>query len=284
MSDPKVWLITGTSSGFGRRLVSIVLERGDRVVATARSLQNIQDFPQSPNLHLLELDVTSGTTVIKERVDEAAKVWGRIDVLVNNAGIGLLGLLEECGVDMMMRQFRPNVFGVLDVTNATLPYMRERKSGTVVIIGSRSAWRPEITGLGVYAASKAAVQVMGETLAVELAPFNIRVLIVEPGAFRTENIYSNKFDTWTNPIPDYDEMRAETRVRYDSIPGKQPGDPMKAMKFVVDVVRGEGVAAGREWPSYLVLGEDAERDVRNKCMMMLKHLDEWQDVIRDVNV
>jgi NAD(P)-dependent dehydrogenase (short-subunit alcohol dehydrogenase family) len=284
MSDPKVWLITGTSSGFGRRLVSIVLERGDRVVATARSLQKIQDFPQSPNLHLLELDVTSGTTVIKERVDEAAKVWGRIDVLVNNAGIGLLGILEECGVDKMIRQFRPNVFGVLDVTNAALPYMRERKSGTIVIIGSRSAWRSEVTGLGAYASSKAAVQVMGETLAVELAPFNIRVLIVEPGAFRTENIYSNKFDTWTNPIPDYDETRAETLAKYEAIPGNQPGDPMKAMKFVVDVVRGEGVAAGREWPLYLVLGEDAERDVRNKCMMMLKHLDEWQDVIRDVKL
>lgn len=284
MSDPKVWLITGTSSGFGRRLVSIVLERGDRVVATARSLQKIQEFPQSPNLHLLELDVTSGTAVIKERVDEAAKVWGRIDVLVNNAGIGLLGILEECGVDKMIKQFRPNVFGVLDVTNAALPYMRERKSGTVVIIGSRSAWRPEVTGLGAYASSKAAVQVMGETLAVELAPFNIRVLVVEPGAFRTENIYSNKFDTWTNPIPDYDETRAETLARFEAIPGKQPGDPMKAMKFVVDVVRGEGVAAGREWPSYLVLGEDAERDVRNKCMMMLKHLDEWKDVIRDVNI
>ncbi|KAG1758790.1 hypothetical protein EDD22DRAFT_956546 [Suillus occidentalis] len=269
MSDPKVWLITGTSSGFGRRLVSIVLERGDRVVATARSLEKIQEFPQSPNLHLLELDVTSGTTVIKEQVDEAAKVWGRIDVLVNNAGIGLLGILEECGVDKMIKQFRPNVFGVLDVTNAALPYMRERKSGT---------------GLGNYASSKAAVQVMGETLAVELAPFNIRVLIVEPGAFRTENIYSNKFDTWTNPIPDYDETRAETLAKYEAIPGKQPGDPMKAMKFVVDVVRGEGVAAGREWPLYLVLGEDAERDIRNKCMMMLKHLDEWKDVIRDVNI
>ncbi|KAG2095895.1 uncharacterized protein F5147DRAFT_840083 [Suillus discolor] len=284
MSDPKVWLITGTSSGFGRRLVSIVLERGDRVVATARSLQKIQDFPQSPNLHLLELDVTSGTTVIKERVDEAAKVWGSIDVLVNNAGIGLLAILEECGVDILTRQFRPNVLGVLDVTNAALPYMRERKSGTVVIIGSRSAWRPEIKGLGAYASSKAAVQAMGETLAVELAPFNIRFLIVEPGAFRTENILSNKFDTWTNPIPDYDETRAETQVMYEAIRGRQPGDPMKAMKFVADVVRGEGVAAGREWPLYLVLGEDAEKDVRNKCMMMLKHLDEWQDVIRDVNL
>ncbi|KAG1723193.1 uncharacterized protein EDB91DRAFT_182379 [Suillus paluster] len=284
MSDPKVWLITGTSSGFGRRLVSAVLERGDRVVATARSLQKIQDFPQSPNLHLLELDVTSGSSAVRDRVDEAAKVWGRIDVLVNNAGVGLPGILEECGVDLMIRQYRTNVFGVLDVTNAALPYMRERSSGTVVIIGSRSAWRPEVRGLGAYSSSKAAVHAMGETLALEVAPFNIRVLIVEPGAFRTENIYSNKFDTWTNPIPDYDDQRAQSLVRYEGMAGNQPGDPMKAMKVVVDVVRGEGVAAGREWPLYLVLGEDAETDVRNKCATMLKHLDEWQDAIRDVNL
>ncbi|KAG1823222.1 hypothetical protein EV424DRAFT_1346402 [Suillus variegatus] len=235
MSDPKVWLITGTSSGFGRRLVSIVLERGDRVVATARSLQKIQDFPQSPNLHLLELDVTSGTTVIKERVLGCWESW------------------RNAGWTILTRQFRPNVCGVLDVTNAALPYMRERKSGTVVIIGSRSAWRPEVKGLGVYAASKAAVQAINLT-------------------------------QWTNPIPDYDKTRAETQVMYEAIPGRQPGDPMKAMKFVADVVRGEGVAAGREWPLYLVLGEDAEKDIRNKCMMMLKHLDEWQDVIRDVNL
>ncbi|KAG0702630.1 hypothetical protein DFH29DRAFT_1079385 [Suillus ampliporus] len=284
MSDPKVWLITGTSSGFGRRLVLAVLERGDRVVATARSLQKIQDFPQSPNLHLLGLDVTSGSSAIKDRVDEAAKLWGRIDVLVNNAGIGFPGILEECGADLLLRQYRTNVLGVLDVTNAALPYMRERRSGTVVIIGSRSAWRPEIRGLGGYASSKAAVHAMSETLALEVAPFNIRFLIVEPGAFRTENICRNKFDTWTNPISDYDDGRAQSLVRFETLPGSQPGDPMKAMKVVVDVVRREGVAAGREWPLYLVLGEDAESDIRNKCATMVKHLDEWQDVIRDVNL
>jgi len=283
MSDPKVWLITGTSTGFGRRLVSLVLERGDRVIATARSIQRIEDLPQSSNLHLLELDVDSGTDTIKQRVDEAAKVWGRIDVLVNNAGVGWPGLLEECGTELLMKQLRTNLFGVMDVTNAALPYMREKRSGTIVIIGSRSAWRPEVKGLGFYSSSKAAVHVMGETLALEVAPFNIRVMIVAPGACRTENIFINKFDTWTNPIPDYDDVRADA-PKWAAAHGKQPGDPMKVMKVVVDVVRGEGVAVGREWPLYLVLGEDAERDVRNKCTKILKHLDEWQDVIRDVNV
>ncbi|KAG1853405.1 hypothetical protein F4604DRAFT_2044488 [Suillus subluteus] len=111
---------------------------------------------------------------------------------------------------------------------------------------------------GPYASSKAAaVRVMGETLAVELAPFNIRVLIVEPGAFRTENICSNKFDTWTNPIPDYDETRTKAEARHESTPGKQPGDPIQAMKFVVDVVRGEGVAAGREWMQRGILETNA---------------------------
>lgn len=124
---------------------------------------------------------------------------------------------------------------------------------------------------------------MGETLAVELAPLNIRVLIVEPGAFRTEGIYSVPFDV-SNPIPDYEEQRADSLSTYNVIDGKQPGDPVKAMNAVVDVVRGEGVAAGREWPLYLVLGNDAERDIRVKCARMIQHLEEWSDVVRGVDL
>lgn len=124
---------------------------------------------------------------------------------------------------------------------------------------------------------------MGETLAVELAPLNIRVLIVEPGSFRTEGIYINAFDD-SNPIPDYEEQRADSLITYNALDGKQPGDPVKAMNAVVDVVRGEGVAAGREWPLYLVLGKDAERDVRAKCARMIQHLDEWGDVVRGVDL
>ena len=124
---------------------------------------------------------------------------------------------------------------------------------------------------------------MGETLAVELAPLNIRVLIVEPGSFRTEGIYTNPFDV-SNPIPDYEEQRADSLMTYNALDGKQAGDPVKAMNAVVDVVRGEGVAAGREWPLYLVLGKDAEKDVRGKCARMIEHLDEWSDVVRGVDL
>ncbi|KIK98636.1 hypothetical protein PAXRUDRAFT_31063 [Paxillus rubicundulus Ve08.2h10] len=247
---PRVWLITGTSSGFGRRLVTAVLARGDRAIATTRSVEKIEDIPNSPNLGLLQLDITSSPGTIKAIVDEAAKRWGTIDVLVNNAGAGPPGILEEGGIQKMIARYEVGVYGPLNVTNAVLPHMRKQRSGTVVIVGSRCAWRPEVR-VRFYGSSKAAVQTMGETLAIELAPLNIRVLIVEPGSFRTEGIYANPFD---------------------------------AMNAMVDVVRGEGAAAGREWPLYLVLGKDADIDIRNKCAKMIRHLDEWSDVVRGVDL
>lgn len=283
MLGQKVWLITGTSSGFGRRLTGLALARGDRVIATARTLSKIERFPQHPNLHLMQLDVNTSTREIKARIDRAARVWNGIDVLVNNAGYGLPSLLEEGGASLMFRQFQTNFFGVVNVCNAVLPHMRKKRNGTVVVIGSRSAWKPESRGLGFYAASKAAVHTMSESLALELKPFNIRVLLVEPGAFRTEGILGHQWDC-SNPIPDYDEQRADGCVNFSKPAGKQPGDPDKAMEIVVDVVKGEGCAAGREWPLYLVLGKDAEADIRNKCAKVLKHLDDWHDVVRGVDL
>ncbi|KAG2369647.1 hypothetical protein BDR07DRAFT_1323020 [Suillus spraguei] len=282
MLSQKVWLITGTSSGFGRRLTGLALARGDRVIATARTLSKIEHFTQHPNLHLMQLDVNAGTKEIKTRIDHAARVWNGIDILVNNAGYGLPGILEEGGASLMLRQFQTNFFGVVNVSNAVLPYMRKKRSGTVVVIGSRSAWKPESRGLGFYAASKAAVHAMSESLASELEPFNIRVLLVEPGGFRTEGILGNQWDC-SNPIPDYDDQRADGCANFSKLAGKQPGDPDKAMEIVVDVVKGEGCARGREWPLYLVLGKDAEVDIRNKCAKVLRHLDDWNDVVRGVD-
>jgi hypothetical protein len=124
---------------------------------------------------------------------------------------------------------------------------------------------------------------LGETLSLELAPFSIRVLIVEPGAFRTEGIYGQKYNT-SNPIPDYNDLRAFSKALFASIGGTQKGDPDKAAVAIVDVVRGEGVAEGKPWPLYLVLGEDAEQNVRDKIKKVGDVLEEWKQVSRNMNI
>lgn len=282
--DPKqlVWYITGTSSGLGARLVRILLERGDKVVATGRSLARL-DFPPHANLRLQECDVTAGPAVLKAKAAEAVAFFGRVDVVVNNAGLGFKGVLEEAGSDELRKQYDVNLFGLLDVTNAFLPYLRAQRSGTVVLMGSRTSWLPEMPTGGLYSSSKAAVRVLGECLATELAPFGIRVLITEPGAFRTENILSRPMFE-ERPIADYDAVRAAMKKRYAEVDGHQPGDPHKAMRVLADVVRGEGPARGRPWPLYLPLGLEAETAIRDKCAKMTGVLDAWGAVIRDTRL
>ncbi|KAJ7634679.1 hypothetical protein FB45DRAFT_471841 [Roridomyces roridus] len=299
MASSKVWLITGVhessgnyhiptpsgaSSGFGRSLVSSVLARGDRVIASSRTLDPIQDLDgTNDNLRLLQLDVTAGEEIIASRIAEAAAFWGHIDILVNNAGSCYLGLLEENGSAILRKQYEVNVFGLLDVTLACLPYMRAQKDGTVVVIGSRSAWTGEVIGLGAYGSSKAAVHLVAEALRAEVARFNIRILIVQPSAFRTRMVRIEDNYGTQNPIEAYDDLRRENIDWYAARDGNQEGDPDKAMEAVVDVVRGEGRAAGKPWPEFLLLGKDADRDVRAKCKVMTDHLDEWSEVVKSVD-
>ncbi|EKM58132.1 uncharacterized protein PHACADRAFT_252197 [Phanerochaete carnosa HHB-10118-sp] len=277
-----VWYVTGTSSGFGARLVSLLLDRGDKVIATGRSLARL-DFPPHENLRLQQCDVTIGPAKLREKAAEAVAFFGRVDVVMNNAGVVFKGILEEAGSEELRKQYDVNLFGQLDVTNAFLPYMRERRSGTIVLMGSRTGWWPENPIGGLYASSKAALRVMGETLAVELAPFNIRVLITEPGAFRTENSFSLPMYE-DNRIAEYDAVREEMKKRYARVDGHQPGDPTKAMHVVIDVVHGEGAAEGKDWPLYLPLGLEAEVAIRDKCGKVTKVLDTWEDVIRDTRL
>ncbi|KAI0076961.1 NAD-P-binding protein [Panus rudis PR-1116 ss-1] len=285
VQNQRVWFITGTSSGFGKRLVASVLARGDRVIASARCVEKIQALRSlpgaSPNtLHLLHLDIADCPQVIQRAVDEALSVWGRIDVLVNNAGYGLKATIEEGGSLAALTQFQTNVFGVINVTNAVIPQMRERRSGTVVIIGSRSGWNPAMPPVGFYSASKAAIHAIGETYSTELSPFSIRVMVVIPGSFRTENVLGQPM-TIHNHVPEYDELRATAAKKFAALAGNERGDPTKAMELLVDVVRGEGRAQGRDWPMWLFMGKDAYRDVRNKCDRVLKTLDAWEDVATD---
>jgi len=285
---PSVWLITGATSGFGKRIVLSSLARGDRVIATGRTADKIKQLISSvnpelvDNLRAVQFDIADGEELIKVKIDEAAAFWGGIDVLVNNAGVGILGIVEEGGTKLLRQTFDTNFFGLIDVTNATLPYLRKSKAGRMVVIGSRSSWRAQLPGVGSYASSKAAIRAITETLTSELSPFNIQVVLVEPGSFRTEGINSQQPFT-ANAMTEYDTIRTASIARFSSIPGTEKGDPDKAAEVIVDVVRGEGVAKGRLWPEYLFLGNDAEADVRAKTSKILKTLDEWVDVTRGVN-
>ncbi|KAJ7750384.1 hypothetical protein DFH07DRAFT_941847 [Mycena maculata] len=283
MDTQKVWLITGTSSGFGECLVKSVLARGDRVIATARTLSKIQHFLGSENIRILELDLVSGEESIKATIAKAVEFWGRIDVLVNNAASGARGLVEESGSAQFKVQYQTNVFGTLDVTTAVLPYMRAKKSGTIVMICSRTGWRPENPSTGLYGSSKAALRCLSETLATEIEPFSIRMLIVEPAAFRTNSLLNTPYYLG-NKIADYEPRRDQFIQWYTTMNGIFKGDPAKAMEVLTDVVRGEGKAAGRPWPLYLFLGDLAVQGVAEKCHKILKVIDDWKDVTTGLDV
>ncbi|KAK1229105.1 hypothetical protein PQX77_007837 [Marasmius sp. AFHP31] len=288
MPPPLVWLITGTSSGLGKRLVLAALDRGDYVIATARSLSSIEPphfLPSPDRLKLLELDVTWDLTKMARAVEDALQFHGRIDVLVNSAGWVFKSLIEDCGVDEFKEQFDCNFFGIVQLTKLVLPQMRERREGCVVMIGSRTSWMPELPSTALYAASKAALRAYSETLASEVGQFSIRVLIVEPGALRTEGIVSARHYIPVGVIPEYQEVRNRVESHFkDGVEGKQRGDPQRAASVIVDVVRGEGKAAGRPWPLYLPLGVDGVDGVKDKCQKMLHVVDEWKDVAESIDI
>ncbi|KAI9069677.1 NAD-P-binding protein [Trametes sanguinea] len=283
-SEQLVWFITGTSSGFGRALVHAAAKRGDRVVATARSLDKIQEFSSyGENVRTLQLDVTDGFERIKAKVDEAVGYFGCIDVLVNNAGTGEKSLIEEGGTEILRKQFDVNFFAVFDVTNAVLPHMRARRSGTIVHMASRSSWASEVPPVkGPYAASKAALRVLAETLNAEVTCFGIRSLIVEPGGFRTNSLSL----PWTEDhlIDDYEQLRTAAKERFADVNKAFRGDPDKAMELLVDVVRGEGRATGKPWTLYLPMGDLADSAIKGKIKKMLDALEEWKEIICDLNV
>ncbi|KAI0349880.1 NAD-P-binding protein [Trametes cingulata] len=292
MSKQLVWLITGASTGLGLALTERLLARGDRVVATARksSLSRFEPLLSRPEtdrtrIVILELDITSPLVVLQDVVKQAVDHWGRIDVLVNNAGIGGgVGPSEELRlrvhtslrVDLMLRVMTTNYAGTISITNAVLPHMRSRRAGTVLLVGSRTGYRNEFLGPSAYAASKAAVHSYGETLSAELAPFNIRVCVVVPGAFDT----GLTLPVVGTPIPDYDEAREELRKRVEGrkrLPNQ--GDPVKGMNVLIDVVRGEGKAEGKGGlPLWLFLGSDCLADVKARADKLKRVAEEWADV------
>ncbi|QNS02820.1 oxidoreductase [Streptomyces xanthii] len=263
--DGRVWFVTGTSTGLGRALAEEVVAEGDRLVATARDPRALEDLVAlAPDrVRALPLDVTDPGQV-RQAVDTALKEFGRVDVLVNNAGYALRGALEELSDAELRRQFDTNVFGAVDVTRAVLPSMRARRSGDIVQISSVAGVSGTLGG-GAYAGTKFALEGLSEGLAAEVAHLGIRVLIVEPGPFRTD--FTGRSVRFATPIDDYRPVLDPAREAFLARHGSQPGDPVKAARAVIAATRMD------DPPLRLPLGANAVDRIRERFGERLRELD-----------
>ncbi|MBC8042154.1 MAG: SDR family NAD(P)-dependent oxidoreductase [Rhizobacter sp.] len=268
---PKVWFITGVSTGFGRALAEALIERGETVVATARDTAKLSELAEKAPAQVLALplDVTK-PEMIRTALDAAIARFRRIDVLVNNAGYGLLGAVEELSDEELRSQFETNFFGLVKMTQAVLPLMRAAKSGHILNLSSIAGFRG-VMGGGAYNASKFAIEGLSEALAMELAPLGIKVTIVEPGAFRTD-FAGRSLNAAARIIDDYAATAGTVRSGISAMDGNQQGDPHLGARAMIEIVGSETP------PLRLVLGADALRGVRKKLDEVAAELDKWESL------
>jgi NAD(P)-dependent dehydrogenase (short-subunit alcohol dehydrogenase family) len=270
-SPSRVWLITGCSSGFGYALAAALLSRGQQVIATARQRESIADlaarYPET--CRSLALDVTDAAQV-KAAVAEGASAFGKLDVVLNNAGYGVVGAFEELGDEQIARNFGVNFFGALGVIRAALPLMRAQGSGHIVNI-SAAAVISNYAGFSIYGATKWALEGVSESLAAELKPLGIKVTIVQPGPFRTDFI-SRSLERAGNHIPDYDWSSGKFLRLLETMDGKQPGDPARAAEAIIAAVESDTP------PLRLVLGKYANDKARKKFSNAEKERAAWEHI------
>lgn len=271
MNENKVWFITGTSSGFGRALADAALDRGDRVVATARDPGQLHDLAVDDGVHVIALDVTDPEQRLNA-VDQAVQKVGRIDVLVNNAGRTQVGAVEETTEDELRSLFELHFFAPVALTRAVLPHMRAQGGGAIVQMSSVGG---QITapGFGAYCATKFALEGITQALHDEVAPLGIRTVIVEPGAFRT-GLFRPDAAYQSQPMAEYAQTVGRTRDYVSSGHGSQPGDPAKAAQAILAALDAD------EPPLRLVLGGDAIDNVRARLDQLTDELGRWEEVGR----
>lgn len=272
MSQDKspVWLITGCSTGFGRELAKLTIARGWPTVVTARDKARVADLATAheANTLALDLDVTDPTQV-KAAVAAAEQRFGRIDVLVNNAGYGYQSTVEEAEEQEIRDQFEANVFGLFAITRAVLPGMRRRRHGHIINITSVAGFIG-FPGSGFYAASKHAVEGFSDALHAEGRPLGIKVTCVAPGPFRTDWAGRSLRQT-KSTIPDYAETAAARMRQTAEYSGKQAGDPVRAGEAMIRITEVENP------PRHLVLGELGYNNVTNKLRERLAQIEEWRE-------
>jgi NAD(P)-dependent dehydrogenase (short-subunit alcohol dehydrogenase family) len=276
MKKQKVWFITGASKGFGFEIAKAALAAGDKVVGTVRNnaegleaaLGRLAGEKGGETL-VVTLDVTKEEEV-KKGVDEAIARYGRIDVLVNNAGYGLLGAVEEASDEEVKKQYATNVFGLLNVTRAVLPHMRKQRSGHIINISSLFGYLATAPGFGLYGSTKFAVEGISEGLALEVKPFGIYVTSAAPGLFRTGFASADSYQSSRLVLDAYKDTVGTIRVGVGHLDGNQPGDPVKLAQLLVKIANTENP------PLHLPIGKDAIVSFRTKTEQMAKEVDEWE--------
>ncbi|HEJ7881315.1 oxidoreductase [Serratia marcescens] len=276
MASAKTILITGVSSGFGQALAREALAVGHRVIGTVRNSEALQAFGALDTQRAFGylLDVTD-VEHIDEVVGEIESAVGPIDVLVNNAGYGHEGILEESPLAELRRQFDVNVFGAVAMIKAALPGMRQRRRGHIINITSMGSFIT-LPGISYYCGSKFALEGISEALSQELTPFNIRVTAVAPGSFRTDWAGRSMIRS-PRRLPDYDALFEPVRQARQEKSGKQLGDPVKAAHAMLALIESQTP------PTHLLLGSDALSLVRQKLEALGQEIEQWEKLTRSTD-
>ena len=277
MENKKVWFVTGASKGLGLTLVKKLLSNGNRVAATSRNISELEKvvgnhenfLPLSVNL----IDENSVEAAVRQTISK----FGQLDVVVNNAGYGMIGALEELSDRESRENFDVNVFGSLNVIRKTLPQMRKQQSGHIFNISSIGGFSGNFPGFGIYCATKFAVTGFTESLAAEVKSLGIKATVVEPGYFRTEFLSSGSLAVPSNPIDAYREVRDTQIAHQQDINNQQPGDPAKGCDVIIAAAESENA------PLHLFLGPDAYAVAGAKIADIQKDMEDWKALATATN-
>ena len=272
METKKVWLVTGASKGLGLSLVQKLLNQNFKVIATSRNVESLISVigNESENFLPIQLDITSDPEV-KLSIIKSIEYFGKIDFVVNNAGYGQIGTLEELSDAEVKENFNINVFGSINIIRNVMPYMRNQKSGHIFNIASIGGYFGAFAGWGVYCATKFAVVGFTEALAEEVKDFGIKATVVYPGYFKTDFLNKNSIKTPNLPIADYEAARQSEQTHLENINGNQTNDPEKAADVLIAISKEENP------PVHLLLGNDAYEIVKIKNNVMENDVEKWKN-------
>jgi NAD(P)-dependent dehydrogenase (short-subunit alcohol dehydrogenase family) len=270
-STKKTWFVTGASKGLGLLLVQQLLQQGYNVAATSRNADDLRGAVNATPENFLPLRVNlADEASVGEAIKATVAAFGRIDVVVNNAGYGQIGSLEELSDAEARQNFDVNVFGLLNVLRQATPQLRAQQSGVVFNISSVGGFTGNFPGWGIYCATKFAVAGLTESYAAEVARFGIKATVVYPGYFRTEFLSAGSVSTPQHPIDAYQEVRESQLAHQQQINGQQPGDPAKAVALLIEVSEAE------HHPLTLFLGADAYQMAEQKMAAVRQDMQQWQ--------